>query len=214
MLVVLTCGISNVLARDAKPKKPSHRAFREGMFALTKLDSVKIVMLGDSITAAGLWNEITGCPSLANRGISGDDSAGVLQRLDEIIKLKPAAVFLMIGINDLHAKVPPETIAENVRLTVQKLSEAGAHVFLTFTLPVVQHYERKLNPKVDELNAAYKKLAGQLDVDLVDLRDKVSTESGALRNELSMDGLHLTAEGYRVWRDAIAPLVDRYCASS
>jgi lysophospholipase L1-like esterase len=214
MLAMLTCGISNVLARDSKPKKPSYRTFREGMFALTKFDSVKIVMLGDSITAAAQWNEITGCPSLANRGISGDDSAGVLQRLDEVIKLKPAAVFFMIGINDLHANVPPETIAENVRLTVQKLSKAGAHVLLTFTLPVVQHYARKLNSKVDELNAAYKRVARQLDVNLVDLRDKVSTESGALRNELSTDGLHLTAEGYRVWRDAIAPLVEKYCASS
>ncbi|HZV20619.1 MAG TPA: GDSL-type esterase/lipase family protein, partial [Hyphomicrobiales bacterium] len=78
-----------------------HRTQRLGMFSLSKITSAPVVMLGDSLTKRAQWAEITGCPFLANRGIGGDTSAGVLSRLEESLKLRPRAVFLMIGINDI-----------------------------------------------------------------------------------------------------------------
>src|SRR5271165_596600 len=95
--------------RAAPVRKLSYHDVRRGLFALSKIQSAPIVMLGDSLTEGGPWRELTGCLYLVNRGIGGDTSGGVLARLDEIIALKPRAVFLMIGVNDISLGVPAAT---------------------------------------------------------------------------------------------------------
>lgn len=204
-----------VQVRAEEPATPrTYRSPRQEMFALSRLESASVVMLGDSLTQRAEWSEITGCPYVANRGIGGDVSAGVVRRLDEVTQLRPAAVFLMIGINDIAKGVPTETIVGNVRRTIEKLHDAGAKVYLTLTLPVTRGYVPKMNPRVAELDAAYVALAQQTKATIVDFRQEMRTEDGALRNELSIDGIHLGPEGYRVWRDAVAPLVARHCGPS
>jgi lysophospholipase L1-like esterase len=195
----------------APRKKPSYRGNRQEMFALTKFQSTPVVMLGDSLTERAQWNEITGCRFVANRGIGGDDSAGLLRRLDAVTRLRPGAVFLMIGVNDLVSNVPTEQIVENVQQTIARLTQSGAQVYLTLVLPVTHGFTRKINARVDELNAAYIKLAGETKATLVDFRADVQNRGGFLRDELSIDGIHLSPEGYRVWRDAVTPLVARHC---
>jgi hypothetical protein len=196
---------------NTQPKKPSHRSVRQGMFALSQIDTASVVMLGDSLTEGAQWAEITGCYFVANRGIGGDDSAGVLRRLDEVLNLKPAAVFLMVGVNDVASSVPTDRIVDNVQQILERLTKSGARVYLALVLPVAQSFTRKINPKIDELNAAYIKLAKEAQVQLLDFRSETRNEDGFLRDDFSRDGIHLTAEGYRVWRDAVMPLVQKHC---
>ncbi|MFK5058085.1 GDSL-type esterase/lipase family protein, partial [Klebsiella pneumoniae] len=73
-------------------------------------------------------------------------------------KLKPLAVFLMIGVNDVASSVPVEKIAANVQQTVAQLNEADIKVYLTAVLPVTQGYRRKINPKINELNVLYARM--------------------------------------------------------
>jgi lysophospholipase L1-like esterase len=182
-----------------------------GMFDLARINSAKIVMLGDSLTERAPWSEITGCPSLANRGIGGDESPGVLRRLEGIIKLHPSAVFIMIGVNDVLDEVPIHTIAANVQQTIETLTKANIHVYLTTVLPVTSAVRHGVNVKINELNAEYRKLADHPNVSLVNFVEKMQTPDGALRDELSTDGVHLSPEGYRVWRDSIMPLIKADC---
>jgi hypothetical protein len=210
-LQLATMAYAAAEPRGSAAKKLTHRELREGMFALTRLGTTKVVMLGDSLTEAPPWSEITGCFFVVNRGIVGDSSAGVAKRLDEIVKLKPAAVFLMIGVNDVAGDIATETIVKNVRETIRKLTRGRARVYLTLVLPVSSRYPQKLNPKIDELNAAYADLARQSKVSLIDFRDQVRAEDGSLREDLTTDGLHLTPEAYRVWRDAVMPFVLKHC---
>lgn len=59
---------------------------------------------------------------LKNRGIAGDVTAGVLNRLAEIYYYKPKKVFLKIGINDLfRAELTPEYVANNIQKIVNKI---------------------------------------------------------------------------------------------
>ena len=196
---------------QAESKKPSHRSIRQGMFALSQIDFATVVMLGDSLTEGAQWSEITGCPYVVNRGIGADDSAGVVRRLDEVTKLRPSAVFLMIGVNDVASGVSTETIVDNVRQTIKTLTKARAQVYLTLVLPVAQSFTRKINPKITELNAAYVALAKETKATLVDFRSEMRSEDGYLRDELTVDGIHLIPDGYRVWRDAVMPLITKHC---
>jgi lysophospholipase L1-like esterase len=62
------------------------------------------IMLGDSITQEGNWNELLGGVKVINKGIGGDTSVGVLNRFDRSINESAHTVFVMIGINDLMLK--------------------------------------------------------------------------------------------------------------
>jgi lysophospholipase L1-like esterase len=87
-------------------------------------DKHAVVFLGDSITqgwGGGLGAAFPGI-KVANRGISGDTTRGVLLRLQEdVLALDPAAVVLLIGTNDLEEGAAPEVVAGNLRLIVAGL---------------------------------------------------------------------------------------------
>src|ERR1700690_2306495 len=90
-------------------------------------DQGAVVFLGDSITQ--MWGDDLGGSfpgmKVANRGISGDTTRGVLIRLDEdVLALHPAAVVILIGTNDLEEKADPETIAANLKLIIAALEKA------------------------------------------------------------------------------------------
>jgi lysophospholipase L1-like esterase len=201
---------SEIADKVKKPKPSSHKSQRQGMFSLTRIERASIVMLGDSITERAQWAEITGCLSIANRGIGGDDSAGIVRRLDDVLRLKPNAVFLMVGVNDLHSNYAVEKIAANVEKIIARLTEAGIKVYLQSVFPVTQAYTRKLNPSIRQLNALYARMRSDK-VTWLDLTPEFA-QDGGLREGLNIDGLHLSTEGYRIWRDAILPIVTETCA--
>ena len=73
-----------------------------------------IIFIGNSITDGAEWSELFADNRIKNRGISGDISAGVLNRLDEIVNRKPAKVFLLIGVNDLSRNISTDSIFKNI----------------------------------------------------------------------------------------------------
>jgi lysophospholipase L1-like esterase len=72
---------------------------------------------------------------VANRGISGDTSRGVLIRLEEdVLALDPAAVVVLIGTNDLDEGASPETIAGNMRLILARVKQHDPRVPIVLCL--------------------------------------------------------------------------------
>ena len=108
-----------------------------------KKDQKAIVFLGDSITDG--WGDTLGDSfagvKVANRGIGGDTTRGMLIRLkDDVLSLNPSAVVLLMGTNDLADQAEPETIAGNVKLIVEALEKQNA------TMPIIlcQECHRRL----------------------------------------------------------------------
>ena len=119
-------------ARAAQGRKISYHEVRRGLFALSKFPTAPIVMLGDSLTEAAPWDELTGCRQIANRGIGGDTTARVLSRLDEVLSMRPRAVFLMVGVNDISLRVPSETTAKNLGDTTASTAPRSTPSCITF----------------------------------------------------------------------------------
>ena len=214
-LVPVAFAASYAQTASAPPTghKMSYHEVRLGLFAMSRIESAAIVMLGDSLTEGAPWRELTGCPSLVNRGIGGDTSKGVLVRLDGVITLRPRAVFLMIGVNDVALSVPqPATIA-SFQAILDRLAGAGIRSYPAYVLPVAQSYsKRQINGTIGALNEEITKvIAARADITAIDLRPLVRSPSGYLREDLSFDGLHLTPKGYGIWRDAIADAVAQSC---
>jgi lysophospholipase L1-like esterase len=161
-----------------------------------------IVFLGDSITEGGAWQEMFPNASVRNRGIGGDTSDGVLTRVHQISSGKPAQVFLMIGSNDLDVADRSESeIVANIVEIVEKLKSASPKpmVYVQSVLP----REKDFRVRVESLNIAIKTaIAGN--AVWINLHQLFLDKSdGAILNEFSNDKLHLTGEGYMVWREAI-----------
>src|SRR5438094_352229 len=82
-----------------------------------------IIFIGNSITDGGEWSELFNDLKVKNRGISGDVTAGVLNRIDEVAQRKPAKVFLLIGINDLARSISPDSVVKNILLIASYLKQ-------------------------------------------------------------------------------------------
>jgi lysophospholipase L1-like esterase len=213
VMVAGTFALAQQPAAQQPPpaRKMTWNEVRRGLFALSKVDTAPIVMLGDSHTEGAPWRELTGCPHLVNRGIGGDTTAKLLARLDDILKLKPRAVFLMIGVNDISLAVPKDTTVGNFKAILDRL--AGTHVVAAYVLPVTASYgKRRINDAISDLNGTIGGfVTGRPDTTVLDLRPLLRGSDGYLREEYSYDGLHLSPKAYGVWRDAIAPDIAKYC---
>lgn len=164
-----------------------------------------VVMLGDSITHGGEWSEMFPGLPIKNRGISGDTTTDVLLRLDPIIAAKPAAVFLKIGTNDLNRGPDRATSYQQYRQIVSSI-QAGSPstaIFLQSVLP----REAAMREEVEAYNRHIKAIADELGVVYIDLYPAFLAPDGSIRDDLTLDELHLSGEGYRVWQARLEPVV-------
>ena len=166
-------------------------------------------MLGNSITeAGGDWAQTMGNKNIRNRGISGDNANGVYDRLNKILKGKPKKIFLMIGINDISHHHPSDYIVNDISEIIEKIrvNSPKTRLYLQSILPINESFGQytRLSGKsaeVSEINSKLKALARNWNITYIDLFP-LFTEPGTytLRANLTGDGLHLTHEGYEIWR--------------
>jgi lysophospholipase L1-like esterase len=175
-------------------------------------DRGAVVLLGDSITQ-GWGDDFTGYfpgVKVANRGISGDTSRGVLIRLkQDVLDLDPKAVVLLIGTNDLDEKAQPETIAENVKLIIAELSKHDAKMPIVLC-EVMPSSESKNRPatkikKINALNAANVK--GNAQVTVVETWTLFADKNGDAPAALFPDLLHPNRAGYDKWAAGLRPVL-------
>jgi lysophospholipase L1-like esterase len=167
---------------------------------------VDIVFLGNSITERGDWHELISGKKIANRGIGGDNSFGVLARLDGTIAQQPSKIFMMIGINDLGRGLPVDVIVNNYKSIIDRL-QAGlpkTKLYLQSVLPLNDAmlkyaYLKGKNVKVKELNEELKKLAMQYGLTYINLHEVMADTQGELKKEYTMDGIHLKTDAYLTW---------------
>lgn len=174
----------------------------------------EIVFLGNSITDGAEWYELLGNKRIRNRGISADVTAGILIRLDAITKLKPSKIFIMIGVNDLSRNMTVSEITANYRTILERIKSESpkTKVYVESVLPVNPATGLALNHTnktelIMELNGKLTELATEFGHTYIDLFSIMADANNHLPRKYSIDGLHLSYEGYRVWTEAIRPYV-------
>jgi lysophospholipase L1-like esterase len=175
-------------------------------------DRNAIVLLGDSITQG--WGEDFSAwfPGLkiANRGISGDTSRGVLVRLKEdVLTLEPKAVVLLIGTNDLEEQADPETIAANLKLILAALArhDAKMPVVLCQVFPSAESKKRP-SGKIKKVNQLYAQAAkGNAQVTLIETWPLFADARGDAISTEFPDLLHPNHAGYLKWSAALRPVL-------
>lgn len=189
------------------------------------------ILLGDSLSLWFPTNLLPTDRTWLNQGISGETSYGVLQRLKLLDKTNPQTIFLMIGINDLIRGVSGETVLSNQREIVRYLKQVhpDTRIVMQSILPHggdrtlkqygvassgdfkgqtqvpvwVERLPHLPNSLIRTLNQRLALIAQEEGADFLDLHPLFIDEQGNLQEKFTTDGLHLSPEGYQVWRSQL-----------
>jgi lysophospholipase L1-like esterase len=165
----------------------------------------RVVFLGDSITDG--WKLETFFPGkpYVNRGISGQTTPQMLVRMyPDVIDLKPDAVILLAGTNDVAGNTGPETakmIEENYKAITELAQAHHIKVILCSLTPVSDYTEhpqttRRPPAQILELNTWIKNYAARVNATFADYYSAVVDSKGMLKDGYSNDGLHPNDRGY------------------
>ncbi|MBD2529264.1 G-D-S-L family lipolytic protein [Nostoc flagelliforme FACHB-838] len=161
------------------------------------------ILVGDSLS---MWFPREKLPTgklWLNQGISGDTSSGVLKRLGAFSATRPNVIYIMAGINDLRKGASDETILRNYRRIVRRLRQTHpqAQIIVQSILPT--RLPRLSNSRIRHLNIQLTVIAKEEGANYLNIYSWFTDMEGNLRSELTTDGLHLSQEGYDVWRSAL-----------
>lgn len=223
-------------APKSSPKDPKveqnfvkrHEGFLKDKEEALKNGPVQVVFLGDSITDGWRKKEKDGSDSAQlkifkerwgtrynalNLGIGGDRTEHVLWRLDqgEVDGLKPKAVMLMIGTNNLGNKQSPEDTIVGVTAVVNELREKlpDSKILLLAVFPRGNKADDPFRAQIKQVNEAIAKLDdGGKHIKYLDIGEKFLAPDGELTKEIMPDFLHPNAKGYEIWADAVEPSLD------
>lgn len=177
------------------------------------ITSDDIVMLGNSLTEfGGSWNERfpDADANIVNRGIRGDDAVGMLHRIRQITCGQPKKIFVGCGINDVSHHLTNVEVAQRVEKLLRAIRQQSpkSKVYYFSLFPINESFNRwkTLSGRTNDIpliNKMMRDWCAKNGVTYIDVFSHM-TESGSnvLRKELTVDGLHLTEEGYRVWTAA------------
>ncbi len=176
------------------------------------------VFFGDSITEMCNLEEFYPNLNLYNRGISGDTTQDMLDRLESnVLEIEPSRIVFLGGTNDIGKNISPQDIANNIKIIIQKIQESlpECKIFIQSVYPVntvrkptfFSKTGIRTNVVIDELNALLQNLCYQCDCVYIDVNSSLKDEDGNLKKEYTVDGLHLTKEGYIQVSSIITPYI-------
>ena len=195
----------------------------------------RVVFMGDSIT--DFWRLDQSFPGkpYVNRGIGGQTTPQMLVRMyPDVIDLKPAAMIVLAGTNDIARNTGPmtaELAEENIMAMTELAQHHGIKVILCSVLPVsdypFQHQQNGEPPTgrgpvprirmtdshpagdILKLNSWMKDYAARMNATYVDYFTPLADEKGWLKDTVSDDGLHPNADGYKIMAPIAAAAIEK-----
>jgi lysophospholipase L1-like esterase len=169
----------------------------------------RVVFLGDSITDGWRLNEYFPDRDFINRGISGQITGEMLGRMKaDVIDLKPAAMIVLAGTNDIARGVPLKAIEDNLTMIADLADVHKIKPLFASVLPV-SDYHKAENPQnersrqrppetIRALNSWLMNFCRQRNYLYVDYFTGLVDKAGFLRADVADDGLHPNSAGYRI----------------
>jgi lysophospholipase L1-like esterase len=186
-----------------------HYQQRVDFFHRYPVNEGDIVFLGDSITDGGAWEELLPGVPLKNRGINADDTLGVIKRLDDILRSKPLAIFLLIGTNELpwFTFRSNADILKNYNQILERCNELSpsTRVYVQSILPRTKFLAKRIKTMNVELEA----LAEKHGYTFINLFPSFADADGSMQAHITNDHLHLMVEGYTRWVGILRPHIDQ-----
>jgi lysophospholipase L1-like esterase len=219
----LATVIRNVAANDARMRDWANLGrYRESN---RQGGSIDVVFMGDSITdawGAARYGAFFPGKRYAGRGISGQTTPQMLVRFrPDVLALKPKAVIILAGTNDIAGNTGPmtdEEIEGNLASMSELATAAGVKVILSSILPTSNYHvapnapaQTTLRPlaRIHAINDWMKSYASAHNHVYLDYFPAMIDAEGMLRSELSADDLHPNAAGYAIMAPLAQTAIDK-----
>jgi lysophospholipase L1-like esterase len=219
-----------LVQKEAQIRSPDRDNIRRYSEANQKVpapaqDKLRVVFLGDSITDGWRLNEYFGDRDFVNRGISGQITGEMLGRMQEdVIALKPKAMLVLAGTNDIARGISLRTIEDNLGMIADLAQFHGIQPFFASVLPI-SDYHRDVNPSyaqskvrspnaIRELNDWLLHMCVERHFIYVDYYTAMVDQAGWLPADMADDGLHPNAKGYRVMAPIVLAALDKMAAKA
>lgn len=163
-----------------------------------------VMFIGDSFTDGCEWAELFNDPNILNRGIRGEQSSGILLRISEACSAQPAKIFLKTGFNDIAIGISTPSIIKNCQSVIDsiRLKSPQTEIYWQGLLPD-RDIPNVPNDTIQFYNCLLAQLCEKNGCHFIQLYALFADTTNTLRPELTHDGIHLTGEGYTIWREAI-----------
>lgn len=206
LIIILGYSISGLAQKRVRTEhwKSRNQRFEAELETLSKN---QIVFLGNSIIEGfDLETSFPGLP-MVNRGIVGDHLDGLLERLENsAIGLRPAKLFVMIGINDIGARRDDDYLKWMFTVLIDSLvmELPDTEIYLHAILPTSARWKNCPPEQIFRINAFLEDLAETRELTFVDLYIRFRDKDNRLKPEYTTDGLHLNQQGYALWAEEIS----------
>lgn len=203
-----TIAVGQNIVYDTIQYAKEYHQKRLTLFKSEPMVKGKIIFLGNSITQFGEWQKLLNDSTVVNRGIAGDNTFGVLARLDDVINREPSKLFIKIGINDISQNIPVEIIVKNISAIIKsiKAKSPKTKIYVHSILPtndnVKNEYPNTYNKNdiVNLVNRQLKKEAKNNDIVYININKLFRDKFGKLDIKYAdSDGLHLNNFAYKTW---------------
>jgi lysophospholipase L1-like esterase len=198
------------------PDRDNVRRYATANQSLQQPTASRVVFFGDSITDFWRLNEYFPGKDFVDRGISGQVTSEMLGRMKpDVIDLRPRAMILLAGTNDLSRGTDARTIENNLIMITELAKANNIRVLLCSILPVSDYHQTE-NPrfqmskthdpqKIREVNQWIQNFCRSGACGYVDYFSAMVDSAGMMQSDLADDGLHPNAKGYRI----MAPIAQK-----
>ena len=191
--------------------------FQENMDDAHKLKQVDLIFDGDSITAGWkgsgnfLWRKYAKLNGI-DFGQPGHGTQSILWRLNngQVDGLKPRLIVLLIGTNNLGAGT--QQVVEGIKAVVTEYQKRcpEAVILLQGIFPRGEKADNPARGRIKEINKTISALGDGKKIIYMDFGDKLLQPDGVLSREIMPDFLHPVAKGYKIWAEAIQPVIEQF----
>lgn len=161
------------------------------------------VVVGDSLA---LWLPTEALPAgqiWLNQSISGETTAHMLRRLHYFAATRPRAIHVMAGINDLKNGATEAEVLDHLYTMLADLKQQHPQARLVVYSLLPTRLRELPSDRIQRVNQRLATLAAAQGATFIDLYPLFSDSQGQLRLDLTTDGLHLSPQGYALWREAL-----------
>jgi len=205
---------SNIISYFRPSTTSSYYIEKQTLFDNLSQSNNNIYFLGDSLTDGCEWSELYSNPKIKNRGINGDTTSGVLNRINQITQTQPKKIFIMIGINDLLNNIENNKILENYQKIITNIRSNSPHtkIYIESILPLNFELDKTNRPinnqNISDFNKSLENLADNSNIFYIDLYSKFLNSSNQLDEKYTLDGIHLNGQSYLIWKNEISKYIN------
>ena len=214
---VMEAKVPRAATPQPKTERPGWMAQHDALTAQARKGNIDLLFMGDSLTKCwsregrDVWAAKFAKLGARNFGISGDCTQHLLWRIQngELENIKPKAVVLLIGTNNISMGDSPQDIAVAVAAILGEIHRRlpDSRILLLGVLPRKENADHRDRETIRTLNGLLSRLQNGNHVTYLDFGDKLLQPNGSMPKEVTTDFTHLTAKGYGIFAQAIEPVL-------